>query len=219
MRNYILHLLVRKNRKDAINNGINPTLIVIISCVLWSGMGFIGFMVGFYIGGRVAAYICAIVFTALGGYISHVIANHSFVDYTPRKNNMLMRRYSYISNDYFMPWANVQLIYAQITIVQENSNSAPPAAWEFFLNGRKAGKAKDGSPVTLPTGSRNNVLVARDDKGALSPPFEFSVKSGRHSEVLFSEGRFAGAKDIGRMSLSGIRQSSGRRSRAGSAGP
>jgi hypothetical protein len=200
MRYYLLRLLFSKNREDAINNGINPTLIVIISYVLLAGMWFIGYMIGLYIWGGYIAYICAIVFAALGYYISHVIANHSFVDYTPRKKNLIQVE-SYVSKKYFMPWTHVERMYAQITVVTESGGCAPSAAWEFFLNGRRAGEVKDGSPITFPTGHKSNVIVARNDKGALSPPFEFSVKSGRHLELRFSDGRFEGANYIGRLAL------------------
>lgn len=215
MRFFFWGLLFRKLKEDAENNGMSPFVIYIIASTLMSVLGVLGFFAGLYFLGQYGSYICMIAFTALGYYISHVIANHSFVDYTPRNKNMLTQQDSYISNNYFKPWTHIQLIYAQITIVQENGNSAPQTEWEFFLNGRKAGTAKDGSPITFPTGSSFNVLVARDSTGALSPPFEFSVKSGRHSEVLFREGRFEGARNIGKMSLSDIRRSSGHRSRAG----
>lgn len=194
---------------------MRPFTIYLITSTLMSVLGAGGFFAGLYFGGLVAGFICFLVFEALGYYISHIIANHSFVDYTPRKNNALMQQDSYISKNYFNPWTHIQLIYAQITIVQENGNSAPHTEWEFFLNGRKAGTAKDGSPITFPTGSSSNVLVAEDSTGTLSPPFEFSVKRGRNCEVIFREGRFADARNIGKMSLSDIRRSSGYRSRAG----
>ncbi len=176
--------------------------MVVITGALWVGMGFIGYMAGLFIGGRYAAYIGAIVFTALGAYISRVIAKHSFVNYTPRRK-MPVQEESYVSGDYFTPQAYLREVYAQITIMQENGDHASTAYWEFFLDGEKAGRAAGNSPVTFPTGRKDNVLVARNDKGVLSPPFEFSVKSGRHAEVLFRGDRFEGVKDIGRMAFDG----------------
>ncbi len=216
LRYFLWRLIFKKIVEDAVNNGMRPFTIYLITYTLMAVLGGAGFFIGSYFGGEFVGCICAIAFWVLGYYIAHVIANHSFVNYTPRKKTMPVEDI-YISDKYFNPWTHIQLIYAQITIVPEISGCAPPVVWEIFLNGRKAGKLTDGSRLTFPAGCKSNVLVARNDKGILSPPFEFSVKRGRHCEVLFSEGRFEGAKDIGRMSLSNIRQSLGRRSGAGSA--
>lgn len=141
-------------------------------------------IVGLLIGG--GSVICigffALVFAAAGGFISYRIATN-----LPQGN--------YIPKEKAQPLKEP----AQITVVRESSVLSKSDIWDFSLNGVNIGRINDGGSLTVMTGRRNNIIIARNYNGALCPPLEFFVDNRWRSTVTFRAGRFLSAQKTGIM--------------------
>lgn len=176
--------LCRKNYQEALIQGHRPAGYVILTLALWFGLEICGFILGIIIGGPIGAgtYILALVLAVIGGYISHDIVDK-------------LKEGNYIKTVKVKPLDGT----AQITLVWDRNAINSSVSWDFFLNGQNIGGFGDGRSVTVVTGQRNNVLVARMDCGVYSLPFVFSVESGGHSEVYFRLCKFGNLRNTNIM--------------------
>ena len=70
-------LLCRKNAANAAKRGRKPAGFIWLTVGLWLGMEVLGALIGFSAGLGTAAYVLALLFAALGGLASYLIAKTS----------------------------------------------------------------------------------------------------------------------------------------------
>jgi hypothetical protein len=182
-------LLCNKNAANALKRGRKPTVFVCLTVGLWLGMEALGALIGFTSGLEAGAYALALLFAAMGGFASYLIAKNAKPgNYVPQARAMAQQ----IAD-------NAQALDspAQITIMRERSMVGALVTWSFTLNGRPTGRLGNGKSLTASTAQRQNILRATDAYGTEIAPFVFDVESGGAAEIHFKANKFLPARSRG----------------------
>ena len=182
-------LLCNKNAANVIKRGRKPTVFVCLTVGLWLGMEALGALIGFTSGLEAGAYILALLFAAMGGLASYLIAKNARPgNYVPQAQAMAQQ----IAD-------NAQALDspAQITIMRERSMVGALVTWSFTLNSRPIGRLGNGKSLKASTAQRQNILRATDAYGTEIAPFVFDVESGGAAEIHFKAIKFLPARSRG----------------------
>lgn len=193
-------LLCNKNKANALARGRKPGGFVALTICLWVGLEIIGGAIGAAAELGFGTYLIAIVMAAIGGVTSYLIAkNCKPGNYVPPAQTMAQN----IAKN-----AEPLSIPAQLTIVREGSMVGAAVSWSFFLNGNGIGSLGNGKMLSVATGLKRNMLVAKDVYGSELPPFVFEVEPGANAQIHFKANKFLPEKSMGVLPVSGVLQQS-----------
>jgi len=178
----VVTLLLNKNKANASARGRKPGSFILLTVLLWFGLEIIGGFIGYAAGLELGAYALALVFAAIGALISYLAAkNCKPGSYVPPSQAMAE---SILQN------AQPLSAPAQVDIIRESSMVGAVVSWSFTLNGQSIGSLSNGKAMSVFTGQRQNVLLARDAYGTQIAPYVFEAESGGYVGIHFKAGRF-----------------------------
>ena len=185
----LIVFLCNKNRANAMSRGRKPNGFVALTIALWVGLELLGGLIGAAADMGYGAYGLAILFAAIGGLTSYLIAkNCKCGDYiSPAQSIAESIAHS----------AEALASPAQIVLVRDSSMVGALVRWDFMLNGQMIGSLSNGSNLTATTSLRQNVLQARDAYGNELPPYVFDVAEGSKAEIHFKANKFLTAQSRG----------------------
>ena len=179
---WAMMLLCNKNKANALARGRKPGGFVGLTVTLWIGMELLGIVIGVAAELGMATYLLAILFAALGGLISYLIAKNC-----PLGNYVLPVN---ILAGNILQNAELLAQPARIDIVRGSSFVGAVVRWSFNLNGRDVGSLSNGQSLTVYTNQRQNILRATDSYGTEIAPLIFDIQNGSYAEVYFKANKF-----------------------------
>lgn len=170
--------LCKTNKKNAASRGRKTGGFVALTVVLWIGMELLGLVIGSAAGAEFGGYVMGILFAALGGLISYLIAkNCKPGDYISPEDKMIQ---DVINSPEYLDEP------ATIEIIREKSMVGALAKYKLTFNGQPLASLANGQSITIQTTSRHNILSAPDQYGM--KPFIFDVASGGRATIRFKAG-------------------------------
>ncbi len=185
----LIIFLCNKNKANAMSRGRKPGGFVALTITLWVGMELLGGLIGAAADMGYGAYGLAILFAAIGGLTSYLIAkNCKRGDYVSPAQSIA---------ESIAHSAEALASPTQIVLVRDSSMVGALVRWDFMLNGQMIGSLSNGSSLTATTSLRQNVLQARDAYGSELPPYVFDVAEGSTAEIHFKANKFLTAQSRG----------------------
>ncbi len=184
-----LYYLSRKNKANALARGRKPGFFMAMTFVFWFGLELVGAFAGAFLGGQFGAYLLGLVFAAVGGLLSYLMAKNC-------KPGEYMTPMSKMTTDISQ---NAETLDAQaaIRLVREKSISAAALDWSFSLNGQFIGTLANGQEMTVYVQKKQNILTATDSYGNEAVPLKFDIYSGGNAVIYFKSRGFLPAQCTG----------------------
>ncbi len=189
-----LALLYSINKKNALSRGREPALFIALTFVWWLVMEAIGLLIGVFLFGGGLAYLLAIVFAAVGGLISYLMARNCKPGYYMIPSVEMSAEIMQNADPLAEP--------AAIRLIRYGSFVGVAVRWSFTLNEQPIGTLANGEEISTCTYQKQNILKAIDGNGSEAKPLTFDIQSGSNATIYFVSGNFMPAQCTGIYPLS-----------------
>lgn len=199
-------LLVRANKKNALERGRRPGGFIALTLVLWIGLEIIGAVIGTLAGAEYLGIIfIGLAFAGIGGLISYLVTKSCKPgDYYPVPPMPAYMAMPPVGAPFAPPAPPAQPLEtpAKIDIVRDYSVKGDITSWKFILNGEIVGNLGNGASRSTITKQRQNTLRAVSDDGQEFMPLQFEIESDGQAEIHFKGDRFVRESCTGILPMS-----------------
>ena len=186
---WLIMLLCKSVKNNAIERGRKPGGFIALAIVLWVIPEIVGLIIGYSLELEYASFLIAYGLVGIGAAISYNVAKHCKKGDYVTPTEQIIRQFT----EYYEPLP----LETNITITREKAFSASAAKFDMVLNGRSVGLISNGDILHARTDQRQNVLVARASGGNDTPPFVFQIADGCNVDIHFAAGRFIPERSTG----------------------
>ena len=186
---FLLMLLIKGVKNNAVSRGRKPGGFIALAIVLWIVLELTGLFIGIGLGMEQASYLLAAGGAGLSALISYNVAKHCKEGDYVAPNELTIRQFT----EYYEPLPAEQ----PVTITRDKAFAGAGVKYEISLNGKLVGNIANGDTLHGFTDQRQNVLTARLNGGDEFPPFVFQVADGCPADIHFVSGRFIPERSTG----------------------